>query len=222
MKILLVEDNISIRNVLRMGLERENFIIDEAVDGEQGSYLARTNQYDLIILDNILPKKMGQQVCLEIREQNINVPILLLSAKNEVESKIELLNAGADDYMTKPFSFEELKTRIKTLLRRPHKIESPTIRVGNLSINRDRHEVIKKGRKINLTRKEFALLELLMTNLNRIVSRTEIMEKVWDMNADPFSNTIEAHILNLRKKIGDLRKKIVQNVAGKGYRIILD
>jgi len=220
MKILLVEDNVSIRNVLRLGLEGEGFAVDEAEDGEKGSYLARTNQYDLILLDNVLPKKMARQVCIEIRDQNIHVPILLLSAKSESSTKVELLNCGADDYLTKPFSFEELKARIKSLLRRPHKIEDTIIKIGNLILNKNTHEVTRNNKRINLTRKEFALLELLMSNLGKIVTRVDMIEHVWDINADPCSNTLEAHILNLRKKIGDEKKHLIRNIPGRGYKIV--
>lgn len=219
MKILLVEDNVSIRNVLRLGLEGEAFAVDEAEDGEQGSYLARTNKYDLILLDNVLPKKMAKQVCTEIREQNIFTPILLLSAKSDTVSKVELLKAGADDYVTKPFSFEELKARIKTLLRRPHKIESVILKSGNLILNKDTHEVTKSGKRLNLTRKEFGLLELLMSNAGNVITRADMIEHVWDINADPFSNTVEAHILNLRRKIGDNHKRLIRNIPGRGYKI---
>jgi len=219
-KILLIEDDASIRRVLKLGLENEGFIIDECGDGEIGSYMARTNVYDLILLDNVLPKKMGRQVCTEIRDQNIYTPILLLSAKADTSSKIELLNCGADDYLTKPFSFEELKTRIRALLRRPHKIENTIIKIGNLVLNKHTHEVTRNNKRINLTRKEFALLELLMSNLGKIVTRTDMVEHVWDINADPCSNTLEAHIFNLRKKIGDEKKNLIRNIPGRGYKIV--
>jgi DNA-binding response OmpR family regulator len=220
MKILLIEDNMSIRNVLRLGLEGEAFAVDEAEDGEKGSYLARTNKYDLIILDNVLPKKMAKQVCQEIRDQNIYTPILLLSAKADTLSKVELLKAGADDYVTKPFSFEELKARINTLLRRPHKIEGVIMKVDNIILDKDTHEVTKSNKHLNLTRKEFSLLELLMSNLGKVVTRTDMIEHVWDINADPFSNTLEAHILNLRKKVGDTKKRLIRNIPGRGYKMV--
>jgi two-component system, OmpR family, copper resistance phosphate regulon response regulator CusR len=220
MKILLIEDDLSIRNVLRLGLEADAFAVDEAEDGEKGSYLARVNQYDLIILDNILPKKLGKQVCQEIREGNVQSPILLLSAKNSILDKVELLNSGADDYLTKPFSFEELKARIKTLLRRPVQIQDTILRCRDLKLNRDTHEVARKDKKILLTRKEFSMLEFMMMHQNKLLTRASIMEHVWDMNSDPFSNTVEAHILNLRKKIGDKNKILIQNVPGRGYRLV--
>jgi DNA-binding response OmpR family regulator len=217
MKILIVEDDISIRNVLRMGLVSESHIIDEAENGESGSYFGRINKYDVIILDNVLPKKMGRQVCKEIREAGIHSPILLLSAKSDVNSKIELLNSGADDYLTKPFSFEELKARLRTLTRRPHRIEDVILKVAGISLNTNTGEVYKENKRLSLTKKEFNLLELLMKNSERIISRPSIAESIWDTYADPFSNTVEAHIRNVRMKIGDKKKNIIKNIPGRGY-----
>lgn len=219
MKVLIIEDNISVRNILRNSLEAENYIIDDVGDGDRGSYFARVNKYNLIILDNILPKKMGKQVCREIREAGVTTPILLLSAKSDTNSKIELLESGADDYLTKPFSFEELKARIKALDRRPHAIKPSIIKLGNLTVNLNNFEVYKNNKKIYLTRKEFILLSLLLENIGRVVSRGTIMEFVWESEVDPFSNTIEAHIRNIRKKIGDKKKNFIVNIPGRGYRI---
>lgn len=219
MKLLIIEDNISIRNVLRMSLEAENYIIDDVGDGERGSYFARVNKYNLIILDNILPKKMGKQVCSEIRDAGVTTPILLLSAKSDVNSKIDLLESGADDYLTKPFSFEELKARIKALTRRPSVIKPSLLKLGNLIIDTNNFEIKKNGKKIYLTRKEFSLLNLLIENTGNVVSRGTIMEFVWESSADPFSNTIETHIRNIRRKIGDDNKRFITNVPGRGYKI---
>lgn len=199
MKILLIEDNSSIRNILRMSLEAEGFIVDVSEDGEDGSFMARTNQYDMIILDNMLPKKRGKEVCKEIREAGKEMPVLILSAKSEVLEKVDLLNNGVDDYMTKPFSFEELLARIRSLIRRPHKLETEIITIENVAMNTNSGKVTKNNKELYLTRKEFSLLELLMKNRNQVVSRGNILEHVWNMDGDPFSNTIEAHILNLRK-----------------------
>lgn len=220
MKILLIEDSSSVRNVLKMSLEAESFAIDEAENGEDGSYMARVNKYDLIILDNILPKKFGRQVCKEIRDADVSTPILILSGKNETNTKIELLGLGADDYITKPFSFEELKARIKALLRRPHKIEDVILKNGNLRLNTNTHEVTRNSKRIYLTRKEFSLLETFMRNQDRVLSRSFIMEHVWETNVDPFSNTIESHVLNLRRKIGDRKKSLITNIPGRGYKMI--
>jgi len=220
MKALLVEDDSSIRNVLRMSLESENFIVDEAEDGEQGSYIGRVNEYDIIILDNMLPKKRGKQVCQEIREAGKHTPIIILSARNEVLEKVDLLQSGADDYITKPFSFEEFMARIATVTRRPKQIASTIYKVGDLFLNSDTHEVTRRDSKIYLTRKEFALLEYLMKQEGKVVSRGTLMEHVWDMNVDPFSNTLEAHIMNLRKKIGsNKRNKLIHTIPGRGYKI---
>lgn len=218
MRILIIEDDISTRNVLRLGLEGKSFTVDLAEDGEQGSYLARTNSYNLIILDNVLPKKQGSQVCKEIRDSGIHVPILMLSVKSEILEKVDLLETGVDDYMTKPFSFEELLARIKTLLRRPQKIEESIIRLNGLELNKDTQILTKNGIEIYLTRKEYSLLEHLMSHRGSLITRGQILENVWNMDSNPFSNTIETHILNLRKKIGDKSKKMIQSVPGRGYK----
>lgn len=219
MKILVIEDDLAIRNTLRLGLEAKSFAVDLAEDGDSGSFMARTNDYDLIILDNILPQKMGGCVCKEIRESGKHVPIIMLSAKSEVLTKIEILNLGADDYLTKPFSFEELVARINALLRRPPIIEDRILKIGNLELNRDKQILYKNGKELYLTRKEYGLIEYLMVNNQMILSRGQILEHVWDKNGDPFSNTIETHILNLRRKIGDRTKKFIESVPGRGYRL---
>jgi DNA-binding response OmpR family regulator len=219
MRILIAEDNISIRTVLRMSLEAESFAVDEAENGEEAIYLSRINEYDLIIMDIIMPKKSGLQACKEIRNDGNSTPILMLSTKNDVLSKIELLDSGADDYMTKPFSFDELKSRIKALLRRPEKIEDTILIHGDIKLNIQTQEVFVRDEKVYLTRKEFAMLELFLMNTDKVISRSKIMEHVWDTNADPFSNTIESHILNLRKKINDRKKEILRSVPGRGYKI---
>lgn len=219
MKVLIIEDDSSIRNVLRMSLEAECFAVDEAEDGDFGSYLARTNDYDIVILDNVLPKKLGRQVCKDIREAGKTMPVLLLSMKSDVLEKISLLDSGADDYMTKPFSFEELLARMRALIRRPTRLEESILYIRNIALNRDRHEVEKDGKAISLTKKEFGLLELLMQHKEKVVSRGQILEHVWDINADPFSNTIEAHILNLRRKLEDEKRDLIRNIPGRGYKI---
>ena len=221
MKVLLVEDNLSIRNVLRMSLVADGFTVDEAENGETGFYLAKINKYDIIILDNVLPKKMGKVVCQELRSLGIQTPILLLSAVNDALSKIDLLNSGADDYVTKPFSYEELVARMRALMRRPGIIEDNILRAGNIVLNVDRHEVKKNNKKIYLTNKEYTLLSILMKNRGKVLSRAKIMESVWDeQSMNPFSNTIESHILNLRKKLGDRRKSLIMSIPGSGYKFL--
>ena len=220
MRILVVEDEKQIADRLKIGLESEFFVVDVAEDGEKGSYFGRTNDYDLIILDNILPKKIGLQVCEEIRKAGKSVPIIVLSVKSDTTSKVGLLNAGADDYLNKPFSFEELLARVRALLRRPKQVEGELIKIGDLVLDTKKHIVQRGSKEIYLTRKEFALLEYLMKNAGIALSRGMIMEHVWNMNADPFSNTIESHILSLRKKIDAKgKKKLIQTAPGIGYKI---
>ena len=220
MRILVVEDEKKIRDFLKTSLEAECFAVDVSEEGEQGSYLARTNEYDLIILDNVLPKKTGLEVCQDIRKIGRTTPILILSVKSETLSKVELLNAGADDYLSKPFSLEELLARIRALLRRQKDIESDILTVDDLALDTKRHTTKRGKKEIYLTRKEFMLIEYLMRNQEMVLTRGMIMEHVWDMTADPFSNTIESHILSLRRKIDTKgKKKLIHTVPGRGYKI---
>jgi len=222
MKILAVEDEKKIADFLKKSLKEEGFVVDIAEDGEQGVYMARINQYDMIILDNLLPKKNGLEVCKELREKGKTMPILMLSVKSDTNTKVELLNAGADDYLSKPFSFEELLARIHALLRRQKPITKEVLRIGNIVLDTKRCIVTIDKKRVHLTHKEFALLEYLMRNKGIVLSRGMIMEHVWDMNADPFSNTIESHIRSLRRKIDDCKKnKLIHTVSGRGYKIDL-
>lgn len=221
MHILVVEDEHEISDFLRVSLEAECFMVDIAFDGETGSQLARANNYDLIILDNILPKKEGREACKEIRLAGKTTPIIMLSVKSETVTKVDLLNAGADDYMTKPFSLTELLARIRALLRRPKELENEILHVSDLVIDIRRHTVRRADKEIYLTRKEFVLLSYLLQNAGSAMSRGMIMEHVWDRSMDPSSNTIESHILSLRKKIDTKsKKKLIQTVPGIGYKIL--
>ncbi|MEI6057989.1 MAG: response regulator transcription factor, partial [bacterium] len=185
-----------------------------------GSYMARTTDYDVIILDHSLPGKNGVVVCEEIRAVGKAVPIIFLTVIGELHHKVDALERGADDYLTKPFSFEELRARVRALTRRPHKIEGIILRVGDLVLDAEKQTVTRGGIGIYLTRKEFNLLEYLMRNHGVVLSRGVIMEHVWNAEGDPFSNTIESHILNLRKKINiGRRKEMIHNVPGRGYMI---
>jgi len=221
MRILLVEDNQEIINFLKPSLEEAFFVIDVVKDGYQGSFLARTNNYDLIILDYKLPKKDGKQICIEIREAKKTTPILMLSVIADTKKKVEILNAGADDYLTKPFSLNELLARINALLRRPQEIEEDILKIDDLILDLKRNKVTRGKVEVYLTKKEYMLLKYLLRNHGLVLSRGMIMEHVWDINADPFSNTIEAHILSLRKKISlnRERKKLIYTVPGRGYKI---
>ncbi len=219
MRVLVIEDNKTMRESLKSILENEGFVVDSASDGDKGSYLARTNNYDIVLLDNNLPLKMGDEVCRDIRSASKHVPILLLSVQSELHEKVLLLDSGADDYLTKPYSYRELLARMKALTRRPPVIKPDIFSVGNLVVNCLNSQVFLGDRSVYLTRKEFALLELLLRNRGNAVSKGIILEHVWDMNVNPFSKTVETHILNLRKKIERDGEKLIQSIHGRGYRI---
>ena len=220
MRILIVEDRREISAFLLKALTQNSFSVDLAEDGERGSYLARTNEYDLVILDNILSKKTGLQVCQEIRASGKTVPILVMSVKPEPSTKVELLDAGADDYISKPFSLDELLAMIRALLRRPRQLSGEILFFNDLTLDTKAHIVRRANKEIHLTPKEFMLLEYLLRNKGAVLSRSMILEHVWNMDTDPFSNTIESHILSLRRKIDpDGKRKIIQTVPGVGYKI---
>lgn len=223
MRALVIDDEIGVRNTLTENLKTECFAVDSAKDGTEGSYLARTNEYDIIILDNMLPEKTGVTVCQEIRRTGRTVPILVLSVLSDAWRKVELLDAGADDYMIKPFSFEELMARVRALLRRPLKMDGDVLSLDTLVVNTKQQSVKRDGVGVYLTRKEFMLVEYLMRHQGSVLSRGMIMEHVWDMTSDPFSNTIESHILSLRRKIDSPpHKKLIYTVSGRGYKMDLN
>ncbi len=224
MRILIIEDDSDTTSFLKKCLKEKGFAVDTADDGETGSYFARTNDYDLILLDCGLPKKDGKEVCGEIRSQEHperkHTPVIMISAAGQVADKVGGLAIGADDYITKPFFFDEIFARIQAVLRRPHTRQSPIFSLADLSIDCDKQRVARGKDCIYLTRKEFSLLEFLMRNSGKVVSRSSLAEHVWDMNADPFSNTIETHILNLRNKVDRKYKtKLIHSVPGRGYKI---
>ncbi|HVU06720.1 MAG TPA: response regulator transcription factor [Candidatus Paceibacterota bacterium] len=219
MRILVVDDQAETRDLLKATLQAECFAVDTAADGAAGSFMARTNEYDLIILDHSMPKKTGLEVCQEIRRVGRHVPILMLSVNAHVDDKALALDSGADDYITKPYSHQELVSRMRALLRRTYKVEPTTFAAGGVLLDAGSQEVTKNGIDVYLTRKEFALLELLLRNKGKVVSRGTIMEHVWDMESDPLSKTIETHIVNLRKKLEKKREKLIYNIPGRGYKI---
>jgi DNA-binding response OmpR family regulator len=222
MRILVIDDDPKIADFLKSNLEVELFAVDVAADGERGSFLGRSNDYDLVILDNVLPKKLGIDVCHEIRERKKGVRILMLSALSDIATKVDLLDGGADDYLTKPFAFKELLSRVKALLRRPDVAINEIINIGDLIIDTSNHEVTRGKKKLRLTRKEFMLLEYLAKNAGRTLTQGDILEHVWDMELDVFSSTLKSHIRNLRAKIDSGRKEsIIQTVNGRGYKIEL-
>ncbi len=219
MRVLLIEDDPQILLMLSSYLESACFAVDSCSDGTQGSFLARTNDYDLVILDYMLPGKDGLRICHEIREAGKKMPLLMITVRSEISDKVLLLNKGVDDYVTKPFSFEELIARINALLRRPQSINEPVMKIGTITIDAARQRVMRGDKEVYLTRKEYSLLEYLARNEGHVVSRGTIMEHVWSMESDPFSNTIEAHIFNLRKKIQHGKRELIHTVPGRGYML---
>ena len=219
MKILFVDDDLDLRAVIKENLEAESYTVDVAPDGKKGSYMARTNHYDLIILDYSMPEKNGAVVAQEIRGAGINTPIMFLSIIDDVEKKVAVLESGADDYMEKPFTYAELSARVKAILRRPTEMTQDILELGGITLDLSRHTATLDGSPLYLTRKEFSLLRYLVSNKNLVMSRGMIMEHVWNANSDPFSNTIEAHITNLRKKLHSGDREFIKNVPGRGYMI---
>lgn len=219
MRILIIEDDEHLRLSLKRGLESELYTVDHVSDGVSGSYIARTHDYNLIIIDYGLPGKDGLQIIKELRQQNIESPILVISVRGEIDDKVNLLEYGADDYLVKPFTYSEFKARVNALTRRNYKITEDVMTIDDLTIDIRRTEVIKSGEKIYLTRKEFMILQSLARKKGQVVTRGELLEEVWNRDADPFSNTIEAHIRNLRKKVQTDTSRIIETVPGRGYRI---
>lgn len=220
MKILIIEDEKKIASFIQKGLRSESFTVDSAFDGEEGLFLAEEGHYDLVILDIILPKLDGISICKRLRSSGKTFPIILLTAKDSVKDRVEGLNAGADDYLTKPFSFEELLARIKALSRRSKVIQPQSLRVGDLILNLDTHEAKHGKKEIALSATEFKLLQYLMQNHNHLVTKTQILEKVWGYAFDPQSNIVEVYIKYLRDKIDKGNKKsLIQTVHGVGYKI---
>jgi len=220
MRILIVEDDRRIANVLKKGLSEEGFAIDLAYDGLEGQFLGESEDYDLIILDLMLPKLDGISVCKALRKKQIKTPILILTAKTSIEDRVEGLNAGADDYLLKPFSFRELTARINALFRRSQETLPPTLKVLDLELDPAKHAVRRDGRKIDLSAKEFAILEYLLRHKNQAVTRTMILEHVWDYNFDPASNIVDVFVNHLRKKVDTQKEKnLIQTIHGVGFKL---
>jgi two-component system, OmpR family, copper resistance phosphate regulon response regulator CusR len=220
MRILVVEDEKRLADFIKNGLEEQKYSVDVVYDGERAEFMALTNDYDLIILDILLPKKNGWEVCESLRSKSIDIPILMLSALSEVADKIRGLDKGADDYLAKPFVIAELMARVKALLRRSHKVSQSVIKINGLELDISARKVRRAGKEIQLTNKEFALLEYLIMNKNKLVTRTMISEHVWDIHFDAGSNIIDVIINYLRKKIeqeGEI--KLIYTIRGAGYMI---
>jgi len=222
MRILVVEDEHKIANSIKQGLEQENYAVDVAYDGETGYDLASSEEYDLIILDRLLPGIEGVQITQKLREKKIHTPILILTAKGQISDRVEGLNSGADDYLIKPFAFEELLARVRALVRRPKQTLSEELKVGNLTLNTRTYEVVRGEKQISLSAREFALLEYLMRHPGQILSKEQITNHVWNYEADILPNTIEVYIGYLRRKIDRPFKKapeLLRTIRGFGYKI---
>lgn len=217
MRILVVEDEKKVANFIKKGLEEEAYAVDLAYDGEEALCFGQQNDYDLVILDIMLPKKDGCKVLTTLRETGILTPVLILSARTAVEDRVKGLNLGGDDYLTKPFSFSELLARIRALLRRGKK-ETTILKVRDLTLDPVSRKIFRAGKEIELTPKEFALLEYFMRNKNQVLTRTMIAEHVWNYNFDSFTNVIDVYVNYLRNKIDkDSPYKLIQTMRGVGY-----
>ncbi len=217
MRILIIEDEKKIAGFIKRGLKEEGYAVDSAYDGEEGYRLIAENDYDLIILDIMLPTCDGITLCRRLREEGTTIPVLMLTAKDSVQDKVTGLDSGADDYLTKPFAFEELLARIRALLRKSVK-QTTKLQAGDLVLDLITHRVTRAGEEIALTTREYALLEYLMRNAGTVVTRTMISEHVWDIDFDTDTNVIDVYINYLRNKIDSrFQKKLINTVRGRGY-----
>lgn len=220
MRILIIEDDASMGRFLKRTLENAHFAVDLFTDGSEGSFHARVNDYDLIILDDHLPGKHGLDICRDIRNHGKNVPVLMLVEAPEASARASFLNEGADDCLSKPIAVEELLARIRALMRRPTEVLGDVFEIDDIVLDLRKGTVTRAGERVYLTRKEFMLLEYLMRNQGVTLSRGMLIEHVWDMSVDVFSNTVESHILALRKKMDDRSGvRFIETVPGRGYRI---
>jgi DNA-binding response OmpR family regulator len=220
MRILIIEDQENLAKLIKSGLESEGYAADYVLDGKAGQarFELLADEYDLVLLDIMLPYKDGIQICKEARAANITTPIIILTARDGKSEIIDGLNAGADDYVVKPFSFEVLLARIRAVLRRPAAVVPSDLRLGNIRLNATTRKVYRDEKEIKLTLKEFNLLEYLMRHPNHVVNREQIISSLWDFAFDSFSNIVDVHMNNLRKKLDDHNGKILETVRGIGYR----
>ena len=220
MRILTVEDDRKVAGFIAQGLREEGHAVDIATDGEEATTLAHVNEYDMILLDVVLPRKNGFQVAQELRREGRNTPILMLTSRDAVEDIVRGLDSGADDYLSKPFRFDELLARIRALTRRGGAERLEVLRYGPITMDRLRHEVRVNDTKLDLTAREFQLLEFLLLHPEDVVRRTTLLEKVWDMHSDPGSNVVDVHVGNLRRKLTTAAgEQLIQTVRGVGFTL---
>jgi heavy metal response regulator len=218
MRILVIEDENKVADFIKKGLEEQSYVVDRAVNGVEGEQLAGYNEYDVIVLDILLPKQDGWKTCKNIRLNGVKTPILMLTSLGETEDKIKGLDLGADDYLTKPFSFDEFLARIRALIRRGSSGEATTLKLADLELELLERKIKRNGKEIQLTQKEFALLEYLLRNKKKVMTRTQISEHVWGIDFDTGSNVVDAYIKMLRKKIDkDFSPQLIHTIVGVGY-----
>ncbi len=218
MRILLVEDNEKLASYTRQMLEEEGYAVDTRHDGISGERLALGGTYDLVLLDIMLPEKDGISVCKSLREKDILTPIIMITAKGEVDDRVLGLDSGADDYLIKPFDVKELLARVRALLRRPTQTFADILTVQDISIDSAKHEVTKSGKPLSLTLKEYAILEYLLLNAGSVVTREQLLEHCWDFAYSAFSNITDVYIKQLRKKLGDTNEAYIETIRGVGYK----
>jgi DNA-binding response OmpR family regulator len=218
MKILLIEDNQKLAGYIMKSLKNQSYTVDCAYDGENGEKLALWNEYDLIILDIMLPKKDGISICRSLRNQSINMPVIMLTAKGELDDKVAGLDSGADDYLVKPFELKELLARIRALLRRPQEKMNEVLEAQDIKLDNSQHKVKKNDCLLSLTLKEYAVLEYLIRNKGQVLTRDQILDHCWDFDFDSFSNIVDAYIKQLRKKLGNKNEKYIKTIRGVGYQ----
>lgn len=220
MRVLLIEDQEKLVGILKKGLELEGYAVDSETDGLKAYQHALTNHedYDIILLDIMLPNKDGASICRDLRERGVDTPIIFLTAKNEVQDVITGLNEGADDYIAKPFIFDELLARMRTLLRRPNQVLPAHMEEDGLNLDPANRAVSLDGKALTLTLKEFTLLEYFMSHPNQVINREQLVTALWDMSFESFSNVVDVHVKNLRKKLGSWAQKHLETVYGVGYR----
>ncbi|MFA5130891.1 MAG: response regulator transcription factor [Patescibacteria group bacterium] len=219
MSLLLIEDDVNMVLSLSLSLANAGFKVETSSDGAEGLDFALNNKYEAILLDCNLPRLSGFEIVKRLRAAKIFTPIIILTVLGELNDKLELFNLGADDYLIKPFPFSELLARLKALLRRPQNIQGEVLRVGNLELDPDKFLVTRSGVRVPMSSREFSLLEFLMLNKGKFLSRQTLLDKVWDENADPFSNTVEVHIMNVRKKLETASEHYIFTASNRGYKV---
>ena len=218
MRILIVEDNVKLAKYMKQMLEESGYSVDAYADGKTGERIARSDSYDLLILDVMLPERSGIEVCKNLRGDDVNLPIIMITAKGDVDDKVAGLDSGADDYLVKPFDMKELFARVKALLRRPQVTFNDVVKVQDLVMDSNKHEVTRKDVKLSLTLKEYSILEYLMMNADMVITREQLLEHCWDFAYSAFSNITDVYIRQLRKKLQDNDEKYIQTIRGVGYK----